>query len=423
MTGYSKNNIQERLDKLENLEYISEKNFEHLKNFIRNLQLDGNLGESRVYWYISKFKMLHKKFIDDDTVLKECSVDEIRNIVGRIEQTDYADWSKWGFKTALKRFFNTQYEHKFDRPKRVKKILDSDALKKRRNIENKRDTEAIEPSEIMDMVEEAENERDKLMPLFMFETGARIGEALGLRGAEGIKLKDIELKQKYAKVEVETLKNKNKGSKEQQLVRSVGLLQDWLEKHPRSDDPEAHLFVNIGSKYKGKCMSEKNFADVLRKLAEKAGVDKPIRNHIFRHSSATYKGTELGWNLNRMMYWHGWTDPKMAKKYCKENEKRMRAQRLREEGIEPDEEEDGDALEMKVCSRCGEKCAPTSKYCGNCSLSLDKEVAIQEEELKEAGDVVTTERLEENLSEEEIKERKKEILGKMENLQTQFEKL
>ena len=423
MTGYSKNNIQERLDKLENLEYISEKNFEHLEEFVRFLQVDGDISENRVYWYISKFKMLHKKFIDDETVLKKCDKDEIAFIVARLEDSDYSEWSKEGFKTSIKKFFNTHYEHKFDRSMRVKKILDSDALEKRENIENKRDIEAIEPSEIMEMVDEAENPRNKLMPLFMFETGARIGEVLGLRGAEGIRLKDVELKQKYAEVEVETLKNDKKGPKELQLTRSVGLLQEWLEKHPRSDNPEAHLFVNIGSKYRGKGMSEKNFADVLRELADKAGIEKPIRNHVFRHSSATYKGTELGWNVNRMMYWHGWNIPEMAKKYCKENEERMRAQRLREEGIDVDEEDSSKAIDRRKCNRCGEEWAPTQKYCGNCSLSLDKEVAIQEKELKEAGDVVTTERLEENLSEEEIKERKKEILGKMENLQTQFEKL
>lgn len=310
--GYSKNNVEQRINKFKSLEHVSIENKEDFEDFINYLQADSNVSDSRIYKYISAFNTLFDtnekysstNFIPQNLVLKQAEKDQVRKIVGKIEASSYSEWTKADFKVTLKKYFNTLYEDEIDRPKRVKKILQSSYLKKPSNIQNKRDIHALTASEIQRMMEEAENARDRLIPVFMFEVGCRIGECLGLRGAEGIRLKDIELKQKYAEVKVETLKNQQKGVKTLQLVRSVGLLQEWMEKHPRKDNPEAHLFVNIGSKYRGKCMSEKNFGDVLKKLGEKAGIAKPIRNHILRHSSATYKGTELGWNIQRMMYWH-----------------------------------------------------------------------------------------------------------------------
>ncbi|MFB6115009.1 MAG: tyrosine-type recombinase/integrase [Candidatus Nanohalobium sp.] len=419
---YSDQTLQKKLDELENHENISEENYELIEDFYQRIKVDDNIGNERIYKYLTSFKSLFdtseeyskKNLIPSDFSLKKATKDDMREVVTRIQSSSYSDWAKSDFKVLLKKFYGTIWGDEFDRPKRVKKILAADFLKKSRNIQNKRSLEALTPSDVKAMAEAAENPRDKLMPIFMFETGARIGEVLGrdAKGyeAEGVKLKDIEMKQKYADVEVETLKNQQKDSKTLQLVRSVGLLQDWLEQHPRKDDPDAHLFVNISKKNKGEVIDQKRFSDVLKELADRAGVEKPIRNHVFRHSSATYKGTELGWNAQRLMYWHGSSDPEWAKGYCHQDEDRMRSARLEEEGIEDADSQKDAALDIRECPRCETSVDPFASFCPQCSLALDHETAQETHTTSEEvlDDVIDEIKDEIGLSDAEIEQKIRE---------------
>lgn len=409
MTQHTTEDIERRLSNLEEEDRITEENLQHFSDFVEYLQADSNISKGRIIKYLSAIASLYKeenKFLPKDLNLKEAEKNDIRKAVGRIESSDYSEWTKSDFKTFLKKFYRTLYEDEVDRPDRVKKILKSDVIKSRTNKKPKREVKALTASEVLQLSEAAKNKRDRLIPLLLFETGARISEILGLRGYDGIQMKDIEMKQKYADVTVETAKNDGKGPKTLQLVRCVKELQEWLEEHPHNDDPEAHLLISTAGSTQGQKLSEKRFRNILSELQERADLGKSVYPHIFRHSSATYKGTELGWNVPRMMYWHGWTDPSMAEKYCKQNEKRMKAQRLDEEGIKDDEEAKDTALDRKTCGRCGETWPPTQKYCGKCSLALDQQTAQEaKNEPEQAMDKVIDEiRQEAGLTEGDIEE-------------------
>lgn len=51
------------------------------------------------------------------------------------------------------------HEEEVDRPNRVKRILNAKFMKTGRDIENKHENEALEPEEVMAMVEEADTTR------------------------------------------------------------------------------------------------------------------------------------------------------------------------------------------------------------------------------------------------------------------------
>lgn len=419
---YNQEQLENKLEQIQNLEEVSENNYQLIQKFYQHIYVDDNIGNERVYKYLTTWKSLfstNSKYSDRNLIpqeidLEEASKGDLREVVTRIKASDYSDWMKSDFKVTIKKFYNTIWPDEFDRPKRVKKILAADFLKKSSNIENKREVEALTPSEIMAMSEAGTNSRDQLLPVFLFETGARIGEVMGRNAkgyeAEGVKLKDLEMKQKYADVEIETLKNQKKGSKNLQLIQSVGLLRDWLEDHPCKDDPEAHLFVSLGREKPGSSISQKRIAEILRKLADRAGIKKSIYNHVFRHSSATHKATELGWNIQRLMYWHGSTDPEWAKGYVHEDEERMKAQRLEEEGLETSDDQRDNSLDIQECPRCSERVDPFASYCPQCSLALDQRVA---QDLEETKDPVKDELIEElkqevGLSESELEEKIRE---------------
>lgn len=80
-------------------------------------------------------------------------------------------------------------------------------MKSYKSIERKHEIEPLEPREVLDMSESADHPRSSLMPIFYFESGARISEILG------VTISDIELHPDYAEVEFQSMKN-DKGPRE-----------------------------------------------------------------------------------------------------------------------------------------------------------------------------------------------------------------
>lgn len=65
---------------------------------------------------------------------------------------------------------------------------------------------------------------------------------------------------------------------------------------------------------------------------------------------------------------------------------------------------------------------PFTRYCGECGWSLDKETAQKEKEIKKAGEQVVKAKME-DLTEEEIQQKKQEVLSHMEVMKEEFEQL
>lgn len=393
--------VRERLDKIKQKEYVSDSNAQLLQDFIDYTSADHNVSCDKQYEYIGNFKILFRDYCDVN--LDNAEKRDIRRVVGKLNATDYSDWTIRGYKKAIKKFYRTIYEDEMDRPDRVKKILNAGFMSTgTAKLEDKRNKAAYKPEEVLAMSEEGSNPRDKLMPLFFFETGGRIGEI-----RTGIQLKDIELKQKYAEVTLPTFKN-DKKPRTLLLTKSTGLLQSWLESHPDKDNPEAHLFVNIegtNRSEKGEKMTYENMRQILKKLGRKADIDKPIRPHLFRHSAATHYG--MKWSVSRLKYWLGWKSTDMAEVYCHENEERMKKARLAEEGINV-EENSQNTFERKECSRCYETWPPTQKYCGRCSMALSKDSAEKAKLAEKSGEEIVEQKMD-GMTDQDIKKRAEKL--------------
>ncbi|MGC8558667.1 MAG: tyrosine-type recombinase/integrase [Nitrososphaeria archaeon] len=73
------------------------------------------------------------------------------------------------------------------------------------------------------------------------------------------------------------------------LITSVPLLSRWLDVHPKKQDPEAPLWV---SSY-GQAISYRQFINKLKEYTKKAGIQKRIYPHLFRHTVATQAASYL----------------------------------------------------------------------------------------------------------------------------------
>lgn len=128
----------------------------------------------------------------------------------------------------------------------------------------------LEPEEVRTLVETAENIRDKLIVLLLFTTGLRVAELVSIRKS------DVDLDELAIRV-------KGKGSKERYVYfpREVGNIlreymssttSEWL--FPSSRNPGTHIHYTTVER-------------MLKKLAKKAGIKKPVTPHVLRHTFAT----------------------------------------------------------------------------------------------------------------------------------------
>ena len=127
------------------------------------------------------------------------------------------------------------------------------------------------------MIKACHNVRDKAIISVLYESGTRVGEFLGM------KIKNVQF-DKYGAVIVVHGKT---GWRRIRLFSSVPHFSNWIEHHPLKDDPEAPLWIRLGSKNHCKPLSYEALRMLLRKIAKRAGIKKNVNPHNFRHSRAT----------------------------------------------------------------------------------------------------------------------------------------
>jgi integrase len=308
---YQRKTYQEKLDEFQKLDYISKQNKETITDLIQYLEADNNISDKKIYEYIGNFKIIFKEYIDFNIL--QADKKQMQKAVGKIRRSNKRPYTQRDYLTAIKKLYRTIYELEEDRPKEIKKILNASFMKGRPKG-RKKEYNALTPEEVMKLSKQGNNPRDRLLPLLLFETGARISEITGdHEEAEELKIKDVELKQKNAVIELETLKRKEATgehpTRKLPVTRSIDQPQKWISQHPGREDPESHLFVTMqaakNDSSPGDSFTNRNVKRILDKLKEATDIDKRCNPHAFRHASATVKG--MKWTAEKLKCWHGWS--------------------------------------------------------------------------------------------------------------------
>lgn len=178
---------------------------------------------------------------------------------------------------------------------------------------HKNPEDMLNDNDITKLVNVAEHPRDKALVMTLAESGCRIGELLTLTKKK-ICFDD---KGAYFLVDGKT------GTRRVRVVNSTPYLHDWLDVHPDRDKADAPLWTNRGNmkdiakeirdgQHEGIYNLEWQYnltypatRQLLRRLAKKAGITKPINPHNFRHSRATALGAAgiSGVIMNEVMGW------------------------------------------------------------------------------------------------------------------------
>ena len=233
------------------------------------------------------------------------------------------------------------------------------------------------PEEVNKLAGVAGNTRDKAFILGLFGSGCRIGEFLPLRRKDVI----------FDKYSCQVLVDGKTGSRRVRLTPAASLaMAAWLDIHPNKA-PDAPVWVDIQTR---KAIPEQQLSydwahEMLKRLARKSKIEKPIRPHLLRHSLATYYAPRL---TEAVMNEHfGWQQGgRTASIYTHLSGKQVDDQILAVFGKKQVDIQSNKAVDIILCPRCGLQNTPASLQCSKCGFPLMDKAARGLHERRQKAD-------------------------------------
>jgi site-specific recombinase XerD len=245
------------------------------------------LSNLRILFYLNRFwniaRYARKNF---DKMSKR----DIQELVTRIQNSGYSPRTVADYLTAIKTFWKWLEGRGETYPGKVAWIKP-----RHNNRKAKLPEELLTKDDVDKLVDSACNVRDKAFISVLYDSGCRIGELLTL------KIKHVEFDSNGGVIMVDG----KTGRRRVRIIHSTPRLLNWLEHHPTRSDPEAFLFVSIGSKNHSKQLCYESVSNMLKETAQRAGLKKRVNPHLFRHSRATFLAKHL--TEAQMKEYFGWT--------------------------------------------------------------------------------------------------------------------
>ena len=318
--------------------------------------------------------------------LRKATKQQIKAVVVQLEQSKYSEWTKKDYKVTLK-FVYKWLDGGEDYPDRVKWIKASF-----KNSKTKLPEDLLTEEEVKRLADKAEHPRDRALVQVLFESGCRIAELLTLR------IKNVHFDGYGAVLHV----TGKMGDRRVRIVASAPSLASWLDIHPKRSDPECPLWLSRASKTKLLPFNYSTANVLLRRLAEKAGIEKRVNPHLFRHSRATLLANKL--TEAQMKEYFGWVQASdMAAVYVHLSGRDVDTAILHLHGLDSEERKDEKFL-LRNCQRCSSPNSPSSQICTKCGAALNSG-KNQQAQLKELlKDRKTLEFLESRMNELRLEE-------------------
>ena len=204
----------------------------------------------------------------------------MEKIISQINTANYAENTKHDYKVSIRKYFQWLRgcdEEQGEFPDEVRWI-------KPENKKTRLLPEAlVTGEELAKLAQAAENLRDCAFVLTDYESGCRIGEILPLL------IKHVTFDKHGAQIIVDG----KTGPRRVRLIASVPALAQWLSVHPYRTDPNAPVWIGVGTVGRNEPLLYNGARAMLRRLVKKAGVSKRVYSHLMRHSRATELATFL----------------------------------------------------------------------------------------------------------------------------------
>ncbi|MFH0978701.1 MAG: site-specific integrase [Candidatus Woesearchaeota archaeon] len=341
------------------------------KKLIMQLYSDlviGNISKPRLIKYLNYLKIIAQRVnIDFDKM----TIDDVKEFIRSIqERADYSPWTKQAYKVILRKLFKWMKGDNKEYPPEVKWI---NINIKRTETKLPGENDLLTEQEIKKMIDVATHPRDKALVSIIFESGGRIGEIASLQ------IQNVKFDKFGAMLTVEG----KTGSRPIRIISSTAYLMTWMENHPLKHDKTAPLWVNNVGQNKHQLMHYGTIRMLFLKIGKRAGVNKRLNPHIFRHSRATLMANHLTeFQMNQYFGWIQGSD--MPSTYVHMSGKNIDNAILQMNGLATEESKAQQSeLKPMICPRCETINAPSSKFCTRCACILDMKTAMEMQQVRE----------------------------------------
>lgn len=215
----------------------------------------------------------------------------------------------------------------------------------------------LDETEVKAMLTTCRISRDRAIIAMLYEGGFRIGE-LGALKWEQVKFNDWNV--------VINVNEKTGKPRFIPLVMARSYLAQWRNDYPFPVTDDGYVFLTNNEH---EPLQYRGVAKQLSIIARRAGIQKHITPHIFRHSRITHL-IQQGYNesIIKKMMWGNLTT-NMFRTYAHLTDEDIENEIAEKNGIiTKARREKSECLEPRQCSRCFTVNAPTVQFCGQCGL-------------------------------------------------------
>ena len=352
--------VEVAIEKIKSRKEISENNKSKILEFLSHCNIDG-LSVGRVSRYAWSMLAIGSWIsVDFDKAERK----DIEALVGKIQLNEkYKPWTKHTFKVAIKKFFkwlNGGEEY----PQCVRWIKCNFKY-----ADTLLPEDLLTQEEVKRMIEVAEHPRDKAFISALYESGCRIGEIGTLN------IKNVVFDEYGAQIIVDG----KTGVRRVRLIACVPYLTTWINNHPSRNDPEAPLWVSIGTFHHGKELSYSSFRSLIQSVAKKAGITKKINPHRWRKARVSHLAPHL---KDEVMDQHfGWVrGSKMPATYVHMLGIQVDNPLLELYGMKKRDDTPKEVIVPKICSMCQNINEATAQFCNKCARPLEIKTMIELEQ-------------------------------------------
>lgn len=235
--------------------------------------------------------------------------------------------------------------------------------------------------EVLQMIQACWTSRDRAIIALLWESGCRIGEIGKLRW-EQVQFNSWNV----------TINTAEKTGNPRYIpcVMALPYVAAWMNDYPLTPSGRNHVFLSIN---KNKPMQYRGLQKKILTIAEKAGVERKIYPHLFRHSRITdLIKKNYNESVIKLMCW-GNLSTKQYETYCHLTNHDITEEIAKREGIITDENQEKSPLEARQCPQCFTINGPTSRVCSTCGLTLTKEARAERENIITSLKSLTKEQL------------------------------
>lgn len=314
---------------------------------------------------LDKHLYCFEKFIlalgSDVEILKATRTD-LERAIAKIEESGLSEETKRNIKVVVKSFYKHFIGEDLYYPKQIAWVKTTVKKTKKMLPED-----ILDEGDILKMLKVASNPRDKAIIALLYDSGIRVGELITLRK------KDVDINTNLSHITV----NGKTGMRRIPVWFSVPYLSAYLNtiEDLKSGDL---MWKTIGSwSNTGRKVDEGAVRKLLKTAARKAGLDKRVYPHLFRHSRASNYANKL--TEQQLKAFFGWTgDSRMASTYVHLSGRDIDNAILQANGMKPKEEEIKPKLIIRICQRCRMDNSVTATFCSRCGAALDISIAMKQ---------------------------------------------